>query len=108
MNDHVAKNLTYIEAVADIDRGHWEEGRERRVTYLTAEERAEERSGGKGRDEGGMRERGREEERRVKGEVDYKYNNPLTFALSTAYPMRYQKNAMNVHVHSLKVVAGML
>ena len=54
-----------------------------------------------------MREGGREE-RRVKGEVDYKYNNPLTFALSIAYPMRYQKNAMNVHVHSLRVVTGML
>ena len=30
LSDHVAKNLMYIEAVADIDRSHWEVGRERR------------------------------------------------------------------------------
>ena len=30
LSDRVAKNLMYIEAVADIDRGHWEVGRERR------------------------------------------------------------------------------
>ena len=43
----------YIEAVADIDRGHWEVGRERES--LPHCRRAEERSGGKGRDEGGRR-----------------------------------------------------
>ena len=30
LSDRVAKNLMYIEAVADIDQGHWEVGRERR------------------------------------------------------------------------------
>ena len=30
LSDRVAKNLMYIEAVADIDRGHWEVGRERK------------------------------------------------------------------------------
>ena len=30
LSDRVANNLMYIEAVADVDRGHWEVGRERR------------------------------------------------------------------------------
>ena len=30
LNDHVAKKLMYIEAVAGIDRGHWEVGRKRK------------------------------------------------------------------------------
>ena len=30
LSDRVAKKLMYIEAVADIDRGHWEVGRERK------------------------------------------------------------------------------
>ena len=34
LSDRVANNLMYIEAVADVDRGHWEVGRERRGESL--------------------------------------------------------------------------
>ena len=44
LSDRVANNLMYIEAVADIDRGHWEVGRERRGESLPHCRRAEERS----------------------------------------------------------------
>ena len=60
LSDRVAKNLMYIEAVADIDRGHWEVGRERRgeLTSLQKKRQKKEVSG-----EAGMRgERGREGE----------------------------------------------
>jgi len=35
LSDRVAKNMLYIEAVADIDRGYWEVGREKKAE-LTA------------------------------------------------------------------------
>ena len=59
LSDRVAKNLMYIEAVADIDRSHWEVGRERRgeLTSLQKKGQKKEVSGG-GRDERG---RGRTE-----------------------------------------------
>ena len=66
LSDRVAKNLMYIEAVADIDRSHWEVGRERRgeLTSLQKKGQKKEVSGGgrkeRGREEGG-RERGRRE-----------------------------------------------
>ena len=41
LNDHVAKNLMYIEAVADTNRCQWEVGREEERAYLTADKRAE-------------------------------------------------------------------
>ena len=44
LSDRVANNLMYIEAVADVDRGHWEVGRERRGESLPHCRRAEERS----------------------------------------------------------------
>ena len=44
LSDRVANNLMYIEAVADIDRGHWEVGRERRGESLPHCRRAKERS----------------------------------------------------------------
>ena len=44
LSDRVANNLMYIEAVADIDRGHWEVRRERRGESLPHCRRAEERS----------------------------------------------------------------
>ena len=44
LSDRVAKNLMYIEAVADVDRGDWEVGRERRGESLPHCRRAEERS----------------------------------------------------------------
>ena len=34
LSDRVANNLMYIETVADVDRGHWEVGRERRGESL--------------------------------------------------------------------------
>ena len=34
LSDSVAKNLMYNEAMADVDRGHWEVGRERRGESL--------------------------------------------------------------------------
>ena len=49
LSDHVANNLMYIEAVADVDRGHWEVGRGEVRVYLTAEGRKKEVS------EAGMR-----------------------------------------------------
>ena len=85
LSDRVANNLMYIEAVADVDRGHWEVGRERRGESLPHCRRAEERSEW-GRDEKvaiGRREgghKGREEE----GEVVYKYTVRLTLALSVS------------------------
>ena len=50
LSDRVAKNLMYIEAVADIDRGHWEVGRERRgeLTSLQKKGQKKEVSGGAG------------------------------------------------------------
>ena len=44
LSDRVTNNLMYIETVADIDRGHWEAGRERRGESLPHCRRAEERS----------------------------------------------------------------
>ena len=44
LSDRVANNLMYIEAVADVDQGHWEVGRERRGESLPHCRRAEERS----------------------------------------------------------------
>ena len=44
LSDRVTNNLMYIEAVADVDRGHWEVGRERRRESLPHCRRAEERS----------------------------------------------------------------
>ena len=44
LSDRVAINLMYIEAVADVDRGHWEVGRERRGESLPHCRRAKERS----------------------------------------------------------------
>ena len=44
LSDCVANNLMYIEAVADIDRGHWEVGRERREESLPHCRREKERS----------------------------------------------------------------
>lgn len=50
LSDRVAKKLMYIEAVADIDRGHWEVGRERRgeLTSLQKKGQKKEVSGGAG------------------------------------------------------------
>ena len=36
LSDRVAKNLMYIQAVADVDRGHWEVGREEERGELTS------------------------------------------------------------------------
>ena len=44
LSDRVTNNLMYIEAVADVDRGHWEVGRERRGESLLHCRRAKERS----------------------------------------------------------------
>ena len=67
LSDHVAKKLMYIEAVVDIDRGHWEVGRERKGrAYLTAEGQKKEVSGGGGGRDEGVRE---EEESRDSLEV---------------------------------------
>ena len=68
----------YIEAVADIDRSHWEVGRERRGELTSLQKKGQKkevREGGRGRREGGGR--GEEEEETV-----YKYAVLLTFALS--------------------------
>ena len=70
LSDRVAKNLMYIEAVADIDRGHWEVGRERRGELTSLQKKEVE----------GRRRKGREEE----GEAVYKYTVLLTFALSVS------------------------
>ena len=43
LSDRVAK-VMYIEAVADVDRGHWEVGRERRGESLPHCRRPKERS----------------------------------------------------------------
>ena len=60
LSDRVAKNLMYIEAVADVDRGHWEVGRERRgeLTSLQKKGQKKEVSGEAGMR--GEREGGRE------------------------------------------------
>ena len=49
LSDRVAKNLMYIEAVADVDRGHWEVGRERKgeLTSLQKKGQKKEVSGGR-------------------------------------------------------------
>ena len=44
LSDRVANKLMYIEAVGDVDRGHWEVGRERRGESLPHCRRAKERS----------------------------------------------------------------
>ena len=79
----MAKNLMYIEAVADIDRGHWEVGREGRgeLTSLQKKRQKKEVSEG-GRNEGG-RKAGRKErkgERRMERLLEI--HCFLTFALS--------------------------
>ena len=62
LSDRVAKNLMYIEAVADIDRSHWEVGRERRRELTSLQKKGQKKEvseGGRvegGRKEGGMRE----------------------------------------------------
>ena len=74
LSDHVAKNLMYIEAVADIDQSHWEVGRERRGELTSLQKKGQKKEV---KEEGGMREEGREGGRTV-----YKYAVLLTFALS--------------------------
>ena len=59
LSDCVAKNLMYIEAVADIDRGHWEVGRERRGELTSLQNK------GEGQREGGRRRREEEGEERA-------------------------------------------
>ena len=72
LSDRVAKNLMYIEAVADIDRSHWEVGRERRGELTSLQKKGQkkevseggreeggERKEGLGRDKGGRKDRGR-------------------------------------------------
>ena len=71
LSDRVAKNLMYIEAVADIDRSHWEVGRERRGELTSLQKKGQKKEVS----EGGIREGGRE------GGL-YKYAVLLTFALS--------------------------
>ena len=56
LSDRVAKNLMYIEAVADIDRSHWEVGRERRGELTSLQKKGQKKEVS----EGG-RERGRKE-----------------------------------------------
>ena len=75
----MAKNLMYIEAVADIDRGHWEVGREGRgeLTSLQKKRQKKEVSEG-GRNEGGRKER--KGERRMERLLEI--HCFLTFALS--------------------------
>ena len=63
LSDRVAKNLLYIEAVADIDRGYWEVGREKKGELTALQKKGQkkevrEREGGKERE--GGRDRGRE------------------------------------------------
>ena len=74
LSDRVAKNLMYIEAVADIDRSHWEVGRERRGELTSLQKKGQKkevseggRKEGGGRDEGGREEGGREEGGRREG-----------------------------------------
>ena len=64
LSDRVAKNLMYIEAVADIERGHWEVGRERRgeLTSLQKKGQKKEVSGREGGREGGREREWRKEE----------------------------------------------
>ena len=56
LSDRVAKNLMYIEAVADIDQSHWEVGRERRGELTSLQKKGQKKEV----EEGEMRERGRE------------------------------------------------
>ena len=63
LSDRVAKNLIYIEAVADIDRSHWEVGRERRGELTSLQKKGQKKEvneGGRGR----MREGERKVEKR--------------------------------------------
>ena len=59
LNDHVAEKFMYIEAVADIDRGHWEVGRERKGELTSLQKKGQKKEVEEG---GGMREGGRRRE----------------------------------------------
>ena len=62
LSDRVAKNLMYIEAVADIDQSHWEVGRERRGELTSLQKKGQKKEVSEGeRDKGGREEGGREE-----------------------------------------------
>ena len=78
LTDRVAKNLLYIEAVADIDRRYWEVGREKKVELTALQKKGQkkevrEREGGKEREgkgeEGGDGRGGRKGEERGKGRM---------------------------------------
>ena len=57
LSDRVAKKLMYIEAVADIDRSHWEVGRERRGELTSLQKKGQKKEV----KEGGLREGERRE-----------------------------------------------
>ena len=67
LSDRVAKNLMYIEAVADVDRGHWEVGRERRGELTSLQKKGQKKEVSGGGREGGGKEGGRREGREEGG-----------------------------------------
>ena len=70
LSDRVAKNLMYIEAVADIDRSHWEVGRERRGELTSRQKKGKKKEVSEGGgDEGGREEGGRDEGGREEGGI---------------------------------------